>query len=626
MSATQPVTNPLLQPGGIDTDTDTNTLLRQSREVLYDMNTQTANQVINIAELEQIAMNRNIPQTSLNLPQGHSQPCQQNINTSEERRRQNMYGGAHNELSGLNPSETPPWVSVIINSLDGRLRNIEAQITTQNSKWQNIEGQLQNQNQRMVNIEQQMSQMNSLKQNFTQIQLKVSNIESELKTVTKEVAEHDKGLEYCSNLCDDFITEKSDVLNSVAELGERLSKLEGKQKELEIKQADLKSKQTSSEEKITDVQWRSMRENLIFTGIEETRGSSENTESTLRGFLSSKMNINEPIPFDRVHRLGQTKPPQHGQQTRPRPIIAKFERFRDKERVRMAAPIALENTEFGVREQFPIEIENRRRLLYPAMRYYKKDKQNKVRLVRDKLYINDIEYIPEDDANTTQNKRHTTDMNVQRRTYNHQTDRQMSTSQRNNQRSNHGYPQNKTIYSQRIFRPSYSATLLNNGARPKQRTSNISQRGTNSEIQTSNRFTNFSDGDDMDIDLTFDSQSKYTTGKQQASSPLENDGAAKKQRQKSPSQNVGEATSTPLHTDKTDLRQPRQNSIQEVPPLSVSSRQLATEINISPQYDKTETVNLVVGPIHINSLTSNGSPINGVNSREAPESRTSNVQ
>ena len=77
-----------------------------------------------------------------------------------------MYGGAHNELGGLNPSETPPWVSVIINSLDGRLRNIEAQITTQNFKWQKIETQLQNQNQCMVNIEQQMSQMNRFKTNF----------------------------------------------------------------------------------------------------------------------------------------------------------------------------------------------------------------------------------------------------------------------------------------------------------------------------------------------------------------------------------------------------------------------------------------------------------------------------
>ena len=63
-----------------------------------------------------------------------------------------------------------------------------------------------------------MSQMNSLKQNYLQVQLKMSNFESQLKlkSVTKDVAEHDIGLKYCSNLCDDFITEESDVSTSVA--------------------------------------------------------------------------------------------------------------------------------------------------------------------------------------------------------------------------------------------------------------------------------------------------------------------------------------------------------------------------------------------------------------------------
>ena len=54
MSATEPVANPPLQTESTDTDTDTYTMLRMSKEVRYDMNTQTSYQVINIAELEQI--------------------------------------------------------------------------------------------------------------------------------------------------------------------------------------------------------------------------------------------------------------------------------------------------------------------------------------------------------------------------------------------------------------------------------------------------------------------------------------------------------------------------------------------------------------------------------------------
>ena len=142
------------------------------------------------------------------------------------------------------------------------------------------------------------------------------------------------------------------------------------------------------EEKLVDLQWRSMRENLIFTGIHDPGDPKEDTETALRRFLSNEMNIDYDIPFDRVHRLGKYD------DTKTRPIIAKFERFRDRERVRLAAPAALRDKDYGVREQFPIEIENKRRVLYPIMKRYKQNSENKVVMARDKLYINDVQYIP----------------------------------------------------------------------------------------------------------------------------------------------------------------------------------------------------------------------------------------
>ena len=62
-----------------------------------------------------------------------------------------------------------------------------------------------------------------------------------------------------------------------------------------------------NEKKLIDLQWRGMRENLIFTGIKETnvpRGEYENTEATLKTVLRDEMNIEIDIAFDRVHRLG----------------------------------------------------------------------------------------------------------------------------------------------------------------------------------------------------------------------------------------------------------------------------------------------------------------------------------
>ena len=49
---------------------------------------------------------------------------------------------------------------------------------------------------------------------------------------------------------------------------------------------------------------------------------------------------------------------------------------------------------FGISEQFPEEIEKVRQKLYPEMRRAKAEKQ-RVRLVRDKLFINNVEFIPD---------------------------------------------------------------------------------------------------------------------------------------------------------------------------------------------------------------------------------------
>lgn len=74
------------------------------------------------------------------------------------------------------------------------------------------------------------------------------------------------------------------------------------------------------------------------------------------------MHIQRDINFDRVHRLGKYK----RYQKYPRPIIAKFERFKDKEHVRTAAPKALFGKNYGVREQFPPEIEEKRKNVIPG--------------------------------------------------------------------------------------------------------------------------------------------------------------------------------------------------------------------------------------------------------------------
>ena len=50
----------------------------------------------------------------------------------------------------------------------------------------------------------------------------------------------------------------------------------------------------------------------------------------------------------------------------------------------------LKGKPYGINQQFPAEIESRRRSLYPVM----KEAKDRGKMVRDKLYINNKEYCP----------------------------------------------------------------------------------------------------------------------------------------------------------------------------------------------------------------------------------------
>ena len=110
--------------------------------------------------------------------------------------------------------------------------------------------------------------------------------------------------------------------------------------------------------------------------------------------------IKDEISFERVHRLGRYKPDQE----KTSPIIAKFHRFKDSEKVRQSARDTLTGTQHGVKEQFPIEVEAKQRTLYPIMKKGRENKENKVRMVRDRLFINDNEVAPQQPPNLYQPK------------------------------------------------------------------------------------------------------------------------------------------------------------------------------------------------------------------------------
>ena len=94
----------------------------------------------------------------------------------------------------------------------------------------------------------------------------------------------------------------------------------------------------------------------------------EDTEKLVRNMFITKMQISakdvNTIRFERIHRI-PTKPTSQRSQDRPRPIIVTFSHFQDKEFEKRFLK-NLKGTQIGVSVDFPKEIDEIHRKLYPV--------------------------------------------------------------------------------------------------------------------------------------------------------------------------------------------------------------------------------------------------------------------
>jgi hypothetical protein len=183
---------------------------------------------------------------------------------------------------------------------------------------------------------------------------------------------------------------KTNIDQQLGSLTQNTADIKSNMAETNLRLKSLESENQKLKSCVVDLQCRSMRNNLIFTQIEESNSeTNEQTEKKLRDFLVDKMKLQDDrvaeIQFDRVHRMGK---PGNG----PRQIIAKFSVSKDKELVKQNGK-ELKSTSHSVFEQFPEEINIVRRKLVPIMKQAIKD-GHKARLVVNKLYIDGKLYNP----------------------------------------------------------------------------------------------------------------------------------------------------------------------------------------------------------------------------------------
>ena len=245
------------------------------------------------------------------------------------------------------------------------------------------------------NLTKMMTNMNKKLNKLDEIENKLNRLDNAVLAVTVEVTamkgkvqEMEESMTFINNEFESNKDEISTVKDCLVELNEKVDTADGNVTDLKSDLNTLNAGYEEIKNKQVMLEARSMRDNLLFTGISELE--NENTEDVVKLFIKREMKINDDIAFERVHRIGQKQRGKH------RAIVAKFSSFKEKEEVRKRAPRALKNKSFGVNEQFPKEINDKRKLLYP---HYKEAKrQNKKAVLNvDRLFIDGTEFkLPDD--------------------------------------------------------------------------------------------------------------------------------------------------------------------------------------------------------------------------------------
>lgn len=214
---------------------------------------------------------------------------------------------------------------------------------------------------RLSDLERNMRSVNT---DVQEMKTKVRDMDNSMTFMNSHYEEQKCEIKVIKESMANFNDQSNQIMNNNSEILDTVRTLNGELKELK--------------ERHIDLQTRSMRDNLIFDGIQEQ--TEEDTEEVLKTFIQKEMNISDDLPFHRVHRMGKRIPGKH------RPIVAKFVLFKDREKVRRAAPSTLRNKPYGVNEQFPREIHERRKQLYP---HFKTAKQQGKRasMVADKSFV-----------------------------------------------------------------------------------------------------------------------------------------------------------------------------------------------------------------------------------------------
>lgn len=174
-------------------------------------------------------------------------------------------------------------------------------------------------------------------------------------------------------------------LTQIEEKLEPLSEYATKINNLDIAVESLQRTIEQQQERLIELEDRARRNNLLVFGVTETDKETRQDieEKVLKNIFSTRLGVTVSS-VERIHRIGQKKSKQD------RPVIVRFYDYNEKMAIFRSCK-KLRGTNIAVSDDYSKEtLEKRKSLWRSAL----DDRRNgaKVKLVRDKLYIDDAAY------------------------------------------------------------------------------------------------------------------------------------------------------------------------------------------------------------------------------------------
>ena len=209
-------------------------------------------------------------------------------------------------------------------------------------------------------------------------------------------AKMDIMLQLLINMDQKFTTDKTNTEVSISQLKQENDRLKVKLLEAEGQIIRMEGSIHRLSSKCEDLQLRYMSNNLLVYNVPEQRGEVaydlvmdifQNKIKIPDHLIHSERNPAAPVQVDIAHRLGK-------QGTRPRLIVVRLALRRGKEIVYKFVK-NLKGTGISITDQLPSEMRERRDVQFQNFKHLKEqhkyDTSVKVKLVRDRIYINNTE-------------------------------------------------------------------------------------------------------------------------------------------------------------------------------------------------------------------------------------------